>query len=93
MCKINLTTVSIPAGAANAPCKQREVTTGKKKILIFMSHTGGGHLASAKAITAALEDMNSAEELEIKIVDILEDYTLWFPNRLYNVLHTMLYIC
>lgn len=75
----------LTSGAGNAPpSKQREAKEGKKKVLIVMSHTGGGHLASAKAITAGLEELNTAEELEIKIVDILEEYTLWFPNRLYN---------
>eukprot|EP00961_Rhodomonas_salina_P243707 3293155-Rhodomonas_salina.1 len=49
------------SGAGNAPpSKQREAKEGKKKVLIVMSHTGGGHLASAKAITAGLEELNTA---------------------------------
>jgi UDP-N-acetylglucosamine:LPS N-acetylglucosamine transferase len=56
----------------------------KKKILILMSDTGGGHRASANAIKAAILSLESEEELEVKIVDVLEDYTLWFSNRLYT---------
>jgi UDP-N-acetylglucosamine:LPS N-acetylglucosamine transferase len=56
----------------------------RKKILILMSDTGGGHRASANAIKAALLSLESEEELEVKIVDVLEDYTLWFSNRLYT---------
>ena len=55
----------------------------KKKILILMSDTGGGHRASANAIKAALLSLEP-EQLEVKIVDVLEDYTLWFSNRLYT---------
>ncbi len=80
-----LSYIPLRPGAGSAPPKRREAKEGKKKILIVMSHTGGGHLASAKAITAGLEELNSADALEIKIIDILEEYTLWFPNRLYNV--------
>jgi hypothetical protein len=56
----------------------------KKKVLILMSDTGGGHRASANAIKAALLTLESEQELEVKIVDVLEDYTLWFSNRLYT---------
>ena len=55
-----------------------------KKILIVLSDTGGGHKASASAISAALQELRP-NEIEIKVVDVLENYTLWFSNRLYNV--------
>ncbi len=64
-------------GGGNAMMAQR------KKILILMSDTGGGHRASANAIKAALLSLEP-EQLEVKIVDVLEDYTLWFSNRLYT---------
>ena len=68
------------AGGAEEGCEAPR----KKKILILMSDTGGGHRASANAIKAALLSLESEEELEVKIVDVLEDYTLWFSNRLYT---------
>ncbi|EKX35197.1 hypothetical protein GUITHDRAFT_146693 [Guillardia theta CCMP2712] len=63
--------------------KKREAPR-RKKILIMMSDTGGGHRASANSLKAALHLMMPEDQLEVKIVDVLEDYTLWFSNRLYN---------
>jgi UDP-N-acetylglucosamine:LPS N-acetylglucosamine transferase len=60
------------------------VARRRPKILILMSDTGGGHRASANAIKSALLQYESDAELEVKIVDVLEDYTLWFSNRLYS---------
>ena len=68
---------------ANAFGGERAMIAQKKKILILMSDTGGGHRASANAIKAALLSLEP-EQLEVKIVDVLEDYTLWFSNRLYT---------
>ncbi len=62
----------------------RPPSVSVKKILIVLSDTGGGHKASASALSAALNELRP-EGVEIKIVDVLEDYTLWFSNRLYNV--------
>jgi hypothetical protein len=55
-----------------------------KKVLIVLSDTGGGHKASSSAISAALQELRP-QGIEIKVVDVLENYTLWFSNRLYNV--------
>jgi hypothetical protein len=55
----------------------------KPKILIVLSDTGGGHKASASPISSALELLQ--EDLEVKTVDVIENYTPWFSNRLYNV--------
>mmetsp|Transcript_713 Transcript_713/g.1147 ORF Transcript_713/g.1147 Transcript_713/m.1147 type:complete len:475 (+) Transcript_713:233-1657(+) len=62
----------------------KERAEGPKKILILMSDTGGGHRASAVSLKDALETMHPEGSLDIKIVDALEDYTLWFSNRMYN---------
>ena len=67
------------------PCEVgRPPSVSVKKVLIVLSDTGGGHKASASAISAALEELRP-EGIEIKVVDVLENYTLWFSNRLYNV--------
>ncbi len=68
-----------PPGEKSSP-----PSSSVKKILIVLSDTGGGHKASANALSAALNELRP-EGVEIKIVDVLEDYTLWFSNRLYNV--------
>ena len=56
---------------------------GTLKILVVLSDTGGGHKASASSITSAIEFLEP--DVEVKTVDVLENYTLGFSNRLYNV--------
>ena len=55
----------------------------RPKLLIVYSDTGGGHKASAASISAALEQI-SPGEVEVKAVDVIEDYSLWASNRTYN---------
>lgn len=50
-----------------------------KRILILMSKTGGGHLASAQAIQATFA-ARYGNEVEATIVDLLMDYLPW-PMR------------
>ena len=47
-----------------------------QKILIFMSNTGGGHRASALALTAELH-ARYAGRFEIEIIDLLADHLPW----------------
>ena len=68
----------------NGPGSQEVAASTRKKILILMSDTGGGHRASANAIKAALHRLEPESGLEVKIVDVLEEHTLWFSNRLYS---------
>ena len=68
----------------NGPGSQQVTASTRKKILILMSDTGGGHRASANAIKAALHRLEPESGLEVKIVDVLEEHTLWFSNRLYS---------
>ena len=68
----------------NGPGSQQVASSTRKKILILMSDTGGGHRASANAIKAALHHLEPESGLEVKIVDVLEEHTLWFSNRLYS---------
>jgi hypothetical protein len=58
-------------------------STAPQKILIVLSDTGGGHKASASSISSAIEFLQP--EIEVKTVDVIENYTPWFSNRLYNV--------
>ena len=55
----------------------------KPKVLIVYSDTGGGHKASANAIIAAFEHICPGE-LDVKPVDVIEEYSLWASNRTYN---------
>ncbi|MCC6455674.1 MAG: hypothetical protein IT328_12060 [Caldilineaceae bacterium] len=50
-----------------------------KRVLILMSKTGGGHLASAQAIQATFA-AHYGDEVEATIVDLLMDYLPW-PMR------------
>eukprot|EP00667_Euglena_gracilis_P010641 EG_transcript_10840 len=48
----------------------------KKRILILMSDTGGGHRASANAVAAALEALMPGA-LDIRVVDVLTEFGVW----------------
>jgi 1,2-diacylglycerol 3-beta-galactosyltransferase len=52
-----------------------------KRILILMSKTGGGHLASAKALKEAF-DATFQNQFDIEIVDLLKDHLSFPINRL-----------
>lgn len=54
--------------------------TGKKKVLILMSDTGGGHRASAIALDQALEELFPGE-FEVEVVDIWTNHGSWPFNR------------
>ncbi len=51
-----------------------------KNVFILMCDTGGGHRASASAISAALQDQ-CPNRVNIKIVDIWTQYARWPFNR------------
>jgi len=55
----------------------------KPKLLIAYSDTGGGHKASATAICAAFERLVPGQ-IEVKPVDVIEQYSLWPSNRTYS---------
>jgi 1,2-diacylglycerol 3-beta-galactosyltransferase len=48
-----------------------------KRVLILMSKTGGGHLASAEALKAVFELEYGAQDVQVSIVDLLMDYLAW----------------
>ncbi|GJZ38992.1 monogalactosyldiacylglycerol synthase, chloroplastic [Tanacetum coccineum] len=61
---------------------------GKKKVLILMSDTGGGHRASAEAIKWAFNE-KFGDEYEVFVTDLWTDHTPWPFNQLprsYNFL-------
>ncbi len=47
-----------------------------KRILILMSKTGGGHLASAQALEAVFAEQYG-NQVEVTIIDLLMDYLPW----------------
>ena len=55
----------------------------QSRILIVFSDTGGGHKASANSLKAALEH-SFPGEVDVRVRDVMEDYTLWPSNRIYN---------
>ncbi|XP_031373551.1 probable monogalactosyldiacylglycerol synthase, chloroplastic isoform X2 [Punica granatum] len=60
----------------------------RKKVLILMSDTGGGHRASAEAIKAAFNE-EFGDEYQVFITDLWTDHTPWPFNQLprsYNFL-------
>jgi hypothetical protein len=52
------------------------VAKRKKRIMILISDTGGGHRASAQALQQALDDLFPGQ-IECNIVDIWTDYASW----------------
>lgn len=67
----------------------------KKKVLLIMSDTGGGHKASAQAISAALRDLYG-DKVDCEICDIWTDYGTWpfntaVPSYQYLAKHPFLW--
>lgn len=52
----------------------------RRKVLILMSDTGGGHRASAEAIKATFE-LEFGDEYKVTIIDLWQDYTPWPFNQ------------
>lgn len=55
-------------------------SSGKKKVLILMSDTGGGHRASAQAIDRSLKEQFPGK-IDVDIIDIWTTYAKWPFNR------------
>lgn len=53
----------------------------KKRILILISDTGGGHRASAQAL-AGLIEQHYGDQIDVSIVDVWTSYTGWPFNRM-----------
>eukprot|EP01054_Gregarina_sp_Poly1_P009227 Gregarina_sp_Poly_1__9226@NODE_569_length_7491_cov_137_215517_g446_i0_p1_GENE_NODE_569_length_7491_cov_137_215517_g446_i0NODE_569_length_7491_cov_137_215517_g446_i0_p1_ORF_typecomplete_len657_score71_51MGDG_synth/PF06925_11/9_7e43Glyco_tran_28_C/PF04101_16/0_11Glyco_tran_28_C/PF04101_16/1_6e14Glyco_trans_1_4/PF13692_6/1_1e04Glyco_trans_1_4/PF13692_6/5_7e03Glyco_trans_1_4/PF13692_6/0_00032Glyco_trans_1_3/PF13528_6/1_9e02Glyco_trans_1_3/PF13528_6/0_0051Glycos_transf_1/PF00534_20/0_086_NODE_569_len len=64
---------------------RRSSTAPRKRILILLSDTGGGHRASAGAIQDALTHLYGADNIEIIILDIWTDYGRWPFNSFVSV--------
>lgn len=54
--------------------------SGKKRVLILMSDTGGGHRASAQAIDRSLKEQFPGK-IDVDIIDIWTSYAKWPFNR------------
>ncbi|CAI5976661.1 unnamed protein product [Closterium sp. NIES-65] len=60
----------------------------RKRVLILMSDTGGGHRASAEALKSTFE-MEFGDKYDVNVVDLWTDHTPWPFNQLpksYNFL-------
>ncbi|MCO5607832.1 hypothetical protein L7F22_062033 [Adiantum nelumboides] len=57
------------------------VADKRKRVLILMTDTGGGHRASAEAIKATFE-LEFGDEYEVSITDLWTDHTPWPFNQL-----------
>lgn len=47
----------------------------KKRILILMSDTGGGHRAAAEAIEAAIHQRRGPDAADVRLIDVFREYT------------------
>ncbi|KAK9829489.1 hypothetical protein WJX72_006170 [[Myrmecia] bisecta] len=66
------------------PLRQRRKAvpaTKKKRVMILMSDTGGGHRASAQALQAGFAELYG-DEYQIDMVDLWTDHTMWPFNQM-----------
>ena len=60
----------------------------KKRILMLISDTGGGHRASAQAIDAAIQQLRPGS-CEVHTVDVFTDYCPWpYNSALAHTFHS-----
>jgi len=81
-------TVALVAAAATAvagmslPATVPVAARDKKRVLMLISDTGGGHRASALALQAAMQTGRPKNDVDVKIVDIWTEYGA-FPHSKY----------
>lgn len=68
------------ADAMIAEERELDVSSRKKRVLILMSDTGGGHRASAQAIERSLKEQFPGK-IDVDIIDIWTTYARWPFNR------------
>ena len=64
-----------------SPQTQNGAFPGRKRILILMSDTGGGHRASAEALQAVFQE-RYPEAIQVDIIDLWMHHTPWPLNQL-----------
>ena len=72
--------VAASAAAARLPVTPPSPGNGKKRVLMLISDTGGGHRASALALQAAMQ--RKQNDVDVKIVDIWTEHAAW-PHSKY----------
>jgi len=65
---------------ASTPASASVPAHGRKRVLILISDTGGGHRASAQALDAALDTLRP-NSFDVSIVDIWTDHGRWPHNQ------------
>ena len=68
-------------GAASREAAQGIRKSGKPRILMIISDTGGGHRASAGAVKGAIEQLFGISKFDITIVDLWKKHTPWPHNQ------------
>ncbi|CAI5469698.1 unnamed protein product [Closterium sp. Yama58-4] len=69
------------ATAITEPEKKPADAERKKRVLILMSDTGGGHRASAEAIKSTFE-LEYGDKYEVTIIDLWKEHTPWPFNQM-----------
>ncbi|CAI5530233.1 unnamed protein product [Closterium sp. Naga37s-1] len=69
------------ATAITEPEKKVADAERKKRVLILMSDTGGGHRASAEAIKSTFE-LEYGDKYEVTIIDLWKEHTPWPFNQM-----------
>ncbi|CAI7786022.1 unnamed protein product [Closterium sp. NIES-53] len=69
------------ATAITEPEKKVADAERKKRVLILMSDTGGGHRASAEAIKSTFE-LEYGNKYEVAIIDLWKEHTPWPFNQM-----------
>ncbi|CAG9464454.1 unnamed protein product [Pedinophyceae sp. YPF-701] len=67
--------------AHNPSGPQKKRQSGKPRIMMLISDTGGGHRASARAVKEAIESLYGAK-YDISIVDLWKKHTPWPYDRM-----------
>lgn len=56
--------------------------SSKKRVLMLVCDTGGGHRASAQALEAAVHDLRPGGDVDVKIVDIWTEHGVFPYNKM-----------
>ena len=72
---VQLVDAAVPSGAQPSPRHG-----SKKRVLMLISDTGGGHRASAQALESMLDGLRPGET-DVRIVDVFTEYCPWPYNK------------
>ena len=70
------------AAAARLPFSSSAPRSDKKRILMLVCDTGGGHRASGEALEAAVLAQRPKGDVDVKILDIWTEHGVWPYNKM-----------